>query len=106
MEIIKKLLNKRGVEDVTKLSSDEKQDIDRWQKILSEGEITVDKIKAFCDNEIGKIEKNWKDLNNSKEKNERLIIMHTVYSSIIEAIEAPQKQKESLEKYLSQLIEA
>ncbi len=104
ISILSKLLKKRGIQNVEELSSEEREKFDSWQKILSSGEITVDKIKEFCYNEIKRIESQWKDLNNSHEKNQRLIIMHTVYKQLSILIDSPKTERESLEKYLQSLI--
>ena len=105
LAILERLLKKRGIKDVSVLSNDEKADFDRWNKVLSEGEISVEKIKTFCQQQIKLIESQWKNLDNSERKNERLIVMHVVYSAILEAIEAPKIERENLEKYLVGLIE-
>ncbi len=102
--LLQSLLRKKGIKDVSDLESYEVQDFERWGRILSEGEITVDKIKEFCKNQIHIIEGKFKDLDNTKEKNEKLIIMFTVYRSLIELIEAPSIEKENLEKYITSLI--
>ena len=109
--LLSKLLSKRGVDkeslDTKPLfqgAPSEKEQFFQWEKILSGGDLTVDKIRDFCKDQIKAIEGQWKDLNNSKEKNERLILMHTVYSTIIKSIESPQAERESLEKYLINLI--
>lgn len=104
-KLLTKLLKKRGIEDVTKLSSDEKADFDRFEKILSEGEITVDKIRKFCENQTSVIEKQWRDFGNDPRKNERLIVAHTIYKTLLEAIEAPRSERERLEHYLTSLLE-
>lgn len=102
---LKRLLKKRGIDDVTKLQPEEKADFDRWQKILSEGEITLDKIGEFCRAQKTITEKQMRNLDNSYEKNAKLVLLHSVYSAILEAITAPQAERESLEKYLNALLE-
>ena len=106
MSKLDELLDKRGIKDVSTLAEDEKQTFDRWQKILSDGEITVDKIKQFCINQVQVIEHKWRELDNSELKNQRLITMHTVYKTILDAIDKPATERENLEKYLAQMIEA
>lgn len=102
--LLLKVLRKAGVADIMGLSEDEKKDFDRWDKILSEGDITVDKILVFCQAQVIIIETQWKNLDNSHEKNSRLIVLHTVYSSIITVIKSPQTERENLEKYLNTLV--
>lgn len=102
--IIEKLFKKRGIKDISELSEDEKKTFDGWNKVLSEGEVTVEKIEKFCASQIGLIEAQWKNLDNEARKNERLLTMHVVYSAIKNAISGPQKRKEELEKELNKLI--
>lgn len=105
MSKIDELLEKRGIKDVSTLDDGEKQTFDRWQKILSDGEINVDKIKQFCLNQVQVIEHKWKDLDNSDNKLQRLITMHVVYKTILDALDKPAQERENLEKYLAQMIQ-
>ena len=101
--LLSKLLDKRKVK-IDDLSKEEKLDFDRWERILSSGEITLDKIKLFATGQIGTIEANWKNLDNTKEKNEKLITMHCVYKALLESMTANETERETLEKYLIDLI--
>jgi len=104
MSILTKYLDKLGVGSPKDLSADEKQQFDSWNKVLSEGPITVEKIVDFCKAQKGFAETKLSDLDNSTQKNERLIILNNVYGKIIGLVERPQVEKESLEKYLNSLI--
>src|SRR3990167_8851749 len=101
--LLSKLIKKRGI-NKEGLSKEEKVDFDRWEKILSEGEVSVEKIAEFCKAQIGLIEIQWKDLNNLNQKNERLIVAHTIYSTILKALTAPEVERANLEEYLTKLI--
>lgn len=103
--LLQKLLNKQGLSDTFQLKDEEKQDFDRWQAILSEGSVTLEKVKEFCLAQIFIIEEQFKNLDNSKDRNERLILTFNVYKAILNCIEAPNAEKEALEKYLTNLIE-
>lgn len=105
MSYLSRLFNKRGIKDVNELSQEERQTFERWDKILSEGEITVDKIAKFCESKKKIIESQWRDISNDPKKNERLIVYHNVYSAILEAIHAPTAEREQLEQYLQQLLD-
>lgn len=94
---LSKKTNGKGLPD---LNEEERATFEKYQAILSDGEITVDKVAQFCENQIKVIEKQWKNLDNPKEKNDRLIIFHTVYSTLLEVIRSPQQARETLEKYL------
>jgi hypothetical protein len=103
MNILSKFLQKKGIASIEELDTEEKAVFNRWQEILSKGEVTVDTIRAFCQQQIDIIESKWKDFEyNNKD---RLIPYHTVYKSILAAIEGPKIERENLERYLNQLLE-
>jgi hypothetical protein len=99
MNLLTKFLEKRGL-DPEKLSKEEKE----RRRILSEGEITVPKVLDFCNFQIRRIESQFRAVDNSKEKNEKLVLQHAIYGSIRDLIAGPQAEKEALEKYLTSLI--
>lgn len=103
MNIISKLLEKRGVKP-EELSSEEKATLKTWELTLSKGEITVPSISAFCEANIMQIESQFKDLENSKNKIERLVLLHSVYKSMLGIINSPKHEKENLENYLQSLL--
>lgn len=104
--LISRLLEKRGVKDVSELAPEERADVERWTAILSTGEITVDKLTEFCKNKVKLIEGEWKNLDNSERKNERLIAYHSVYKTLLDIItgDAGKSEREALERYLNDLI--
>lgn len=100
--LIQKLLDKRKIKNLDSLRSDEKEDYDRWQKILSNENVTTDNIRDFCNTQIAIIEGKWRDLD--RKDSEKLIPYHTVYCAIRDLINSPQAERENLEKYLNQLL--
>lgn len=98
------LFKKKGIESVDQLSTEEKADYDRWTGILSAGDVTVESITKFCQNQISIIQVSWKEKNNSKEMNDRLVMQFNVYSTIVQAITSPTAEREALEKYLTSLL--
>ena len=104
MGLLNRLLEKKGIKP-EELSKEESQTIEGWKKTLSEGEITLEKVGEFCELQLSVIKGLFKDLDNSKEKLEKLVTMFNVYSSILGAIKSPQAQRESLEKYLISLLD-
>lgn len=100
---LEKLLGKRGITDATKLDKDEIKTYDNWRKVLSEGEISVEKIQEFCKQQLSIIEAKFKE-DNIPEKNQRLITSYNIYKALLGAIEKPKHEKEDLEKYLQSLI--
>jgi len=103
--ILEELLSKRKVK-VEDLDPEEYQQFDRWEKILStEGEITVKNIEEFCKNQVSILKAQMKNLDNSGQKNERAILLFTVYDTLLDVISAPESEKEKLEKYLYGLLD-
>ena len=102
--LLEKLLRKRGIESVNDLNKEEKDQYDAWQKILSEGEMSVDKIKDFCSLQLSVIKGLMKGMDNTPEKNNRLIIYFNIYDTLLTLLTSPQAERESLEKYLTQLL--
>ncbi len=103
--LLKRLMKKRGIEEITDLKLDEKVNFDRWQGILTGGEVTVERILEFCQAQVKLIETQWKNLDNDPKKNERLVLLYTVYKSLIELITSPALERDTLEKYLAQLLD-
>ncbi len=104
MSILDKFLFKKGIKSVKELEPEERETFEHWQGILSKGDVTVDSIKQFCENQVKAIELKWRDLDNSPGKNERLIILHTIYSTLLAVITAPAIEKENLERYLEEQV--
>ena len=107
--LLSKLLQKRGIKNVSDLPSSplpdgspsERQTFENWNRILSQkSEITVENIAQFCEYQIMQIEAQWRQ----DQTKGHLIAQHTVYKAILEAMKAPQKERESLEKYLMGLL--
>jgi hypothetical protein len=102
--LIMDLFKKKGIESVDQLSTEEKADYDRWTAILSAGDVTVDSLLKFCQNQINLIQIAWRDKTNSKEMNDRLVMQFNVYSTLVQAITSPTAEREALEKYLTSMI--
>jgi hypothetical protein len=90
--------------DIKDLTPEEKKTFDSWNSILVE-EVTVKKVAEFCERQMHSVEAQWQDMNNSKERNERLIIYHTVYSKIKKMLESDEAERRGLEKHLQELID-
>jgi len=103
--ILQKLLGKRGINTVDELSQEEKAQYEEWDKILSKEELTTADIKQFCATQCDVIEGKWKDYNTEEWKKAELIPYHTVYKSLLSAIDSPRSAREQLEKHLNQLTQ-
>lgn len=95
-------LHKKGIDDPAKLVGEEKATYEQYVAILSKEELTMDDLRTFLSQEIGKIEAKWRT---DMDHKDRLIPYHTVYGVIREAIDAPQRQRAQLEEYLSKQIQ-
>ena len=102
--LLEKLLTKRGIKNVNDLTPDEKDQFDSWQRILSEGEMSVEKIKEFCNLQIDTIKNQLKNMDNASQKNERLTVLFSVYDTLLTLINSPEAERITLEKYLNQLL--
>jgi len=101
--LLSKLFKKKGITDATKLDQEEKEVFDGYEKVLSKRELTLEEVKTFLGQQIGIIEGKWRDYDYKNK--ESLIPYHTVYKSILAAINAPEQERSMLEKYLNQLIQ-
>ena len=102
--LLQKLLEKRGV-GVKELQGEEKQTFDTWNATLTGEAVTVEKIGEFCKRQLLAIEEKWDNVDNSSQKNERLVFQHTMYSKMLRLITSEERERERLEKYLTDLID-
>ena len=102
---LQEVLTKKGLKEED-LSKEEKKTYDQWNKVLTQEKLTIESVKEFCLTQKHIIESKWEDLDNSDKKNERLILLHTVYSKLARVTEADKKERESLENYLNSLIDS
>lgn len=104
--LLDKLLNNRGIKSLEDLQPEEKAQFDEWNGILSgKDAVTVPKILEFCQSQKSLVEAQFANLDNSKERNDRLVLQHTIYSKLVRLIGADEAQRKALEKYLTQLID-
>lgn len=111
MDLLTKWLHKRGFKDATELddkplpdgSPSERQVFEQYREILNKDELTVPDIKAFCNSQISLIESKWADLSLESQKKAELIPYHTIYRSLLTAIDSPKVAKESAIRSLTEL---
>jgi hypothetical protein len=103
--LLEKLLKKRGIESVKDMRTDEQEVFDKWERILGEGEITVERLQDFCRQQIKIIEGQYSEPDNSDKKDAYFKACLNVYSTLLRAIESPKAERQALEKYLQQLIQ-
>jgi hypothetical protein len=102
--ILEKLLGKRGIHSLDELDSEEKNTFEGWNAVLSKEGLTTADIKEFCQKQCDVIEGKWKDYGVTAQGKAELIPYHTVYKTLIVAIDSPRSARENLEKHLEQLI--
>ena len=104
INILDKLLKKRGIDNQDELDSEEKAIFENWRKILSKEELTINDVKDFCKTQISIIESKWQDMTTEVNKKNELIPYHTVYKSIEKLLDAPRAEREQLEAQLNRLL--
>lgn len=102
---IERLLQKRGIKSVEELSQEEKAQFDTWQKVLTTEKVTLPSIAAFLNVQKSLLEVQFSDLNNSDQKNSRLVLQHAIYAKLLRFLESEKAERETLEKYLNDLID-
>lgn len=103
--LIAKLFKVKGIENADQLNPEEKKIFETWEKILSKETLTTEDISQFCKTQIGIIEGKWADYNVKNETKAELIPYHTVYKSLLSAMDAPQVARESIERQLISLTQ-
>lgn len=107
-DLLQKLFKKKGIKDLMDrdLGDLDKVDFDKWEKILSaEREVSIPQLVKFLKMQIALVEKKWRDPTQNPDLS-KLTMLHTCYSMMLEAINAPQAEREALEKYLQGLIDS
>jgi hypothetical protein len=101
--LLHKLFAKKGIKDANDLSEEEKATFDQWQEILTKDEMNLGDFKNFCSQQVGIIESKWADYNTTQDRKAELIPYHTVYKTLLSAVDAPKTAREALIKQLTQL---
>lgn len=102
-QLLAKLLSKRNLKKED-LSAEEKGQFQQWQVVLTGEQVTVEKLAEFCHGQLEQIKSQMADLNNSDSKNTRLVLLLSVYTALLGAINAPAKERANLESYLNSLL--
>ena len=103
--LLTKLLEKRNIKTTKELEVEEKADFDRWDSILQRPDISKEDVEALCEFEIGEMEKELSNLSNTHRKNERLVILLTVWRKIQRLMEGNRAEREALEEYIQKLLD-
>ena len=104
MNILKRLLEKRNIKDISELDGEEKKTFEIWKEVLQKEELNVEDIKNFCKSQIGVIEGKLANYEIDSYKKSELVPYFVVWNLLLKAIEGPRQQKRSLEQHLEQLL--
>jgi hypothetical protein len=104
MNILTKLLKRKGIEKIEDLSADERVVFDNYKATLAKEQLTIEDFKKFLETQITIIEGKWKNYDLENAKKAELIPYHTVFKTLLQAIEAPLVEKRALEEVLLQQI--
>lgn len=104
MSILDRLLKKRNIKDTNELDAEERKVYDDWRKILSKDELTLEDIKEFCKTQCEIIEGKWRNYDLEQNKKGELVSYHSVYKTILLAIDSPKIAREALENQLNEMI--
>ena len=85
-------------------SIEEKAIIDKYKAVLTGKTISVESLKAFCQSQIRIIEEKFASGDNSLDKDSYLKASLHVYLNLLKAIDAPEQEREALERHLTQLV--
>lgn len=102
--ILQDLFRKRGIKDANELSLEERSTFENYQRILSKRELSISDMREFCAFQVSAIETKWRDHVTTNEKKAELIPYHTVYKTLLAAIDAPESERIALEQVLRQQI--
>lgn len=103
-QLLERLLGKRGIKDPIELSTEERTWFDQQQLILNKDELSVGDIKQFCKTQIKIIESKWADLNLDQSKKAELIPHHSIYTTLLGAIDSPKVAREAAELQLMNML--
>jgi hypothetical protein len=103
-QTLEKVLEKRGIKSVDELDAEEKAVFDRYSKILSTTDVTTAQVADFCRTQKSLIEAKF-DLDNTPERAKDLTLLFGVYAKLINLIEGPKAERESLIRHLESQLD-
>lgn len=104
MSLLSQWLKKKGIESPQELTKEERIVYDSYKAVLSGETLTVESIKQFCQKQVKIIEDLFAQEKGKSDNDVYYKACLHVYLNILRAIEAPERERETLEKHLNQLI--
>lgn len=102
--LIQKVFDRKGISKITELTPDERVEYDRWQAIIDGSEITVEKIREFCESQVKIIENKYATGETTDKQDVYLRASLHIYLNLIKLLDSPEVDRNNLEKYLTNLI--
>ena len=102
--LIKQIFKKRKIEDVTKLTEEEIATFEKWQKVLTTKDITLEILGEFIEEQRSNLENKIADPSIPKEQRMELLPYLSIYKALSGLIKSPRVEREALEGYLKQLL--
>lgn len=102
--LLEKYLDKKSIASIDQLDADEKATLKQWEVTLKGKEVTVADVVDFCQVQLGFIERQFDNLDTPAGRNDRLVLMHSLYRKICTLLTAPQKERAALEAKLTDMI--
>ena len=99
-DVIQKLGLKTG-----EMTEEEKQTFDTWNHVLSEDEITVERVAEFCERMQFAIESKWTNKYRDRTNDPFLADIHSVYGTIKRLITSKKSEREALEVQLQKMLD-
>lgn len=103
MNLLSKLLEKRGIDKVEDLAPEERAVYEKWRVVLTGETVSVESIKEFCKSQIRLIEDKIASQQTLDSQMYLAPCLH-VYLNLLKAIEAPEAERANIERHLTQLI--
>jgi hypothetical protein len=104
MNILTKLLKRKGIEKIEDLSTDERVVFDNYKATLAKEQLTIEDFKRFLETQVEIIKGKWTNYDLENTKKAELIPYFTTYSTLLNIIDSPRQERETLERHLNQLI--
>jgi len=102
--LLEKYLKKLGVDSITGLSNEERVVFDNWNSVLDGVDVTGETLKNFCQAQLDIIDTLWDNLDNSGEKNDKLVLLRIVYRKLIVLIDSNKNKKAEVEAEITTLL--
>jgi hypothetical protein len=97
-------MRKKGIEKEEDLSAEERSTYDGYRRILTGETVTIETLKTFMHSQVSAIESKFGEKDSTHDTYYKACLH--IYLTLLRTIEAPEQQREALERHLTQLIEA